>query len=85
MLAVKLTKQIDGSEMTELRDAACAVVDERKKDGWRPDRIVSRIRAVFRTMSAEADSTWGKLDPREQRALMETVMQWCIERYYVSD
>jgi len=66
-----------GAEAAELRDTVCRYVDAAHARGEPVERVIVDVKEQLRAL----DAIERYARPNE-RALAESVIRWCIERYY---
>lgn len=58
----------------KLKDAVCAIVDELKKSGEPPERILTRVRSLIAAAPGAKDFT----------GIGDHTLAWCLDRYFGS-
>ena len=67
----------DAGDVAKLRDAVCRYVDAARARGEPVERVIVDLKQEMRAAGAIKDYA-----AKEERALAEGVIRWCIERYY---
>ena len=70
--------------LREVKRHVFAFVDERKVDGWSPERVIIAVKQIAREAglkpSAFVAKADGKLTSRDD--LLVEIVGWCIQRYF---
>jgi hypothetical protein len=75
------------AEVQLVRDRVCALVDELKTAGVTPERVIVAIKEVARDAHIDGhvrllDASNGREPYRPSAGLLDSMVKWCIERYY---
>jgi hypothetical protein len=88
-LGAHTAPSLTAAEVQLLRDQVCALVDEMKSTGATPERVIVAMKGV--AMDARIDGHVRLHDPDPRRepyrpssGLLDSMVKWCIERYYAT-
>jgi hypothetical protein len=74
----------DEAMMHELKQQVFAFVDERKVDGWSPERVIIAVKQIARDAGLKPSAFVAKADGRltSRDDLLVEIVGWCIQRYF---
>lgn len=83
--ALRLTRMPpDSAERRAIRELVFAFVDERRRLGWPPERVVIGVKQIARDAGLRPSRLVIDRDARitPSDGLLGQMIEWCIDRYY---